>query len=180
MPTETRSETRPAQRAISAWQDGLKALFGGYGRQTEQAASGLWNLRLDPEQTAGTMRRIADSTLAVAGAQLDVAREWLQAPYWATGLSSLRAFQESYGRLAQAYGSLFTAYIGAAEPIGSAVTQAATSAAATALPIKGNVSRDGQKIYHVQGQANYDRIEADALFETEADAVAAGYRPSLR
>ena len=42
------------------------------------------------------------------------------------------------------------------------------------------VARDGQKIYHVPGQANYDRFEPDALFETEAEAQAAGYRASQR
>jgi len=46
--------------------------------------------------------------------------------------------------------------------------------------IKGKVSRSGEKIHHLPGQANYDRFETDALFETEADARAAGYRASLR
>lgn len=46
--------------------------------------------------------------------------------------------------------------------------------------IKGNVNARGEKIYHVPGQANYDRIEADALFQTEQEAEAAGFRPSQR
>lgn len=46
--------------------------------------------------------------------------------------------------------------------------------------IKGHVSRDGEKIFHLPGQANYDRIEADALFETEEAAIAAGFRAAQR
>lgn len=47
--------------------------------------------------------------------------------------------------------------------------------------IKGKVGRDGERIYHLPGQANYDRIEEpDALFETEEDAQAAGFRPAQR
>jgi hypothetical protein len=46
--------------------------------------------------------------------------------------------------------------------------------------IKGNVNRAGEKIYHLPGQANYDRIEADQLFETEEQAQANGFRVALR
>lgn len=46
--------------------------------------------------------------------------------------------------------------------------------------IRGKVNRAGERIYHVPGQANYDRIEADMLFETEAAAEAAGFRPAQR
>jgi hypothetical protein len=47
--------------------------------------------------------------------------------------------------------------------------------------IKGMVSREGERIYHVPGQANYDRIEEpDMLFETEAQAQANGFRPAQR
>ena len=40
------------------------------------------------------------------------------------------------------------------------------------------LSRDGERIYHVPGQANYDRVDAEFLFETEEQAQAAGFRPS--
>lgn len=46
--------------------------------------------------------------------------------------------------------------------------------------IKAKVNRDGEKIYHLPGQANYDRVEPDMLFETEAEAQAAGFRPAQR
>lgn len=46
--------------------------------------------------------------------------------------------------------------------------------------LKGNVSRSGEKIYHLPGQANYDRVEAEFLFESEDQAQAAGFRPSQR
>ena len=46
--------------------------------------------------------------------------------------------------------------------------------------IKGNVNREGERIYHLPGQANYDRVEADMLFETEEQAQAAGFRPAQR
>jgi hypothetical protein len=44
--------------------------------------------------------------------------------------------------------------------------------------IKGNVSRDGEKIYHLPGQASYERTQAEETFATEAEAQAAGYRRS--
>ena len=46
--------------------------------------------------------------------------------------------------------------------------------------IKANVNRAGEKIYHLPGQANYDRVEAEMLFETEEQAQANGFRPSQR
>jgi len=49
-----------------------------------------------------------------------------------------------------------------------------------ARPIKGKIGRKGTRIYHMPGQANYDRFEADALFATEEEARAAGFRPAQR
>lgn len=46
--------------------------------------------------------------------------------------------------------------------------------------VKGNIGRDGTRIYHVRGQVNYDRVEAEALFNSEAEAVAEGFRPAQR
>jgi hypothetical protein len=46
--------------------------------------------------------------------------------------------------------------------------------------IKGNINREGERIYHLPGQANYDRVEAEFLFETEAQARTAGFRASQR
>jgi hypothetical protein len=44
--------------------------------------------------------------------------------------------------------------------------------------IKGNINRDGEKIYHLPGQANYEQVQAEQLFETEEQAQAAGFRRS--
>ena len=46
--------------------------------------------------------------------------------------------------------------------------------------IKGNIGRDGSRIYHVRGQANYDRVDAEALFDTEEGAAAEGFRRATR
>ncbi|MEO6397249.1 MAG: hypothetical protein ABIP13_02160 [Tepidiformaceae bacterium] len=46
--------------------------------------------------------------------------------------------------------------------------------------IKGNIARDGSRVYHKPGQANYDRVDAETLFETDAEAMAEGFRPATR
>jgi micrococcal nuclease len=46
--------------------------------------------------------------------------------------------------------------------------------------IKGNINSKGEKIYHVPGGEYYDKTVAEELFNTEADAKAAGYRKSKR
>ena len=55
----------------------------------------------------------------------------------------------------------------------------------TACSIKGNISLDGEKIYHVPGQEFYNATEIDPAygerwFCTEAEARAAGWRKSQR
>ncbi|WP_010239060.1 thermonuclease family protein [Clostridium arbusti] len=46
--------------------------------------------------------------------------------------------------------------------------------------IKGNINSKGEKIYHVPGGQYYDKTNAEQLFNTEAEAQAAGYRKSKR
>lgn len=46
--------------------------------------------------------------------------------------------------------------------------------------IKGNINSKGEKIYHLPGQAHYDRTIAEAYFATESEAQAQGYRRSRR
>jgi hypothetical protein len=47
--------------------------------------------------------------------------------------------------------------------------------------VKGVINREGERIYHLPDQANYDRIESpDMLFESEEQAQANGFRPSQR
>ncbi|MDO8615560.1 MAG: thermonuclease family protein [Dehalococcoidia bacterium] len=59
------------------------------------------------------------------------------------------------------------------------------SPAAGACPIKGNISADGERIYHLPGGAFYDQTQIDEAagerwFCTEVEAVAAGWRRSSR
>ncbi len=51
--------------------------------------------------------------------------------------------------------------------------------------VKGNINRIGERIYHVEGGANYDQVKIDeaageSFFCSEADAVAAGFRRASR
>ena len=50
----------------------------------------------------------------------------------------------------------------------------------TAHPIKGNVNASGERIFHVIGQMYYDATHPETCFTTEEDALAAGFRASLR
>ena len=52
-------------------------------------------------------------------------------------------------------------------------TDAGTEQTAT---VKGNVNRDGEKIYHLPGDPAYERTHAEEMFKSAADAEAAGYR----
>ncbi|WP_254909265.1 sunset domain-containing protein [Clostridium tyrobutyricum] len=65
----------------------------------------------------------------------------------------------------------------------SSSTQSSTSTQSSSSgqgKIKGNINSKGEKIYHVPGGAYYDRTDAEEYFDTEAQAQAAGYRPSKR
>ncbi len=42
--------------------------------------------------------------------------------------------------------------------------------------IKGNINSKGEKIYHVPGSRYYNQVKPEALFETEEEAIAAGFR----
>jgi hypothetical protein len=45
-------------------------------------------------------------------------------------------------------------------------------------PIKGNINRNGQLIFHTPDSNNYARVNAEACFVSEEDAEAAGFRKS--
>lgn len=47
-------------------------------------------------------------------------------------------------------------------------------------PVKGNISRRGEKIYHLPSGDFYERTRPEACFATARDAEAAGYRASRR
>ncbi|MCA1031838.1 thermonuclease family protein [Bacillus timonensis] len=46
--------------------------------------------------------------------------------------------------------------------------------------IKGNINSKGEKIYHVPSGLYYERTKEEECFQTEADAIEAGYRKSKR
>ena len=55
----------------------------------------------------------------------------------------------------------------------------------TDCPVKGNVNREGAKIYHARGWRDYGRVtinkdEGDRCFTTEQQAKAAGFRPAMQ
>lgn len=68
-------------------------------------------------------------------------------------------------------------------PSSGGVSQGSTepeseTACPAGYPVKGNVRADGEKLYHVPGQASYGRTRPESCFATEADARNAGYRPA--
>jgi hypothetical protein len=54
--------------------------------------------------------------------------------------------------------------------------QTAPSVAARIGDVKGNVNRDGEKIYHLPGDPAYQRTRAEEMFTSAEEAEAAGYR----
>jgi hypothetical protein len=63
--------------------------------------------------------------------------------------------------------------------------EAAQGAPAQDCAIKGNISRSGERIYHVPGGSFYERTKinegaGEKLFCSEEEAAAAGWRRSLR
>lgn len=62
----------------------------------------------------------------------------------------------------------------------SPVQASSTTIASGACYIKGNIGSGGKKIYHVPGGAFYDRTKPEQCFNTEAEAVAAGFVKSSR
>jgi hypothetical protein len=45
-------------------------------------------------------------------------------------------------------------------------------------PVKGNISSKDKKIYHISGGRYYAQTKAEQCFNTEAEAVAAGFKKS--
>jgi len=50
----------------------------------------------------------------------------------------------------------------------------------TDCPIKGNISSAGKKIYHIKGGAYYNIVKPEECFQTESEALAAGFVRSSR
>jgi hypothetical protein len=68
----------------------------------------------------------------------------------------------------------------ATKTVGQETAKQATSTQTSSCIVKGNISSTGKKIYHVKGGAFYDRTKAEECFNTEAEAVAAGFTKSSR
>lgn len=62
----------------------------------------------------------------------------------------------------------------------AAVAASAKAATASECPVKGNIGSGGTKIYHVKGGAFYTRVSPEQCFNTESEAVTAGYKKSSR
>lgn len=56
----------------------------------------------------------------------------------------------------------------------------ASSTPATDCIVKGNISSAGKKIFHVSGGAFYKTVKPEQCFNTEGEAVAAGFVKSQR
>jgi endonuclease YncB( thermonuclease family) len=59
------------------------------------------------------------------------------------------------------------------------VNRAPSGSAPRGCVIKGNQSRRGEWIYHLPGMPYYDQTRAEAMFCSEAEARAAGYRRAI-
>jgi hypothetical protein len=55
-----------------------------------------------------------------------------------------------------------------------------SSSTPTNCIVKGNISSTGKKIYHVVGGAFYAKVHPEQCFNTEAEAVVAGFVKSSR
>ncbi|OQM44283.1 nuclease [Anoxybacillus sp. UARK-01] len=58
--------------------------------------------------------------------------------------------------------------------------QASSSSSCSKPMIKGNISKSGEKIYHVPGSPQYKVTKAERMFCTEKEAQDAGFRKPLR
>lgn len=54
--------------------------------------------------------------------------------------------------------------------------QTAGADAGPAATVKGNINRDGEKIYHLPGDPAYERTHAEEMFRSAEEAEAAGFR----
>jgi micrococcal nuclease len=67
--------------------------------------------------------------------------------------------------------------VGGADPAG---VPGAGRSCPPGYPVKGNINRRGDKIYHVPGSQDYAAVGPERCFATAADAEAAGFRPPRR
>lgn len=128
MPTNTQTKTlsQDATRLSNAWQDGMQALWSGYGdslRRFTELSTSLWSPRAAAQpELRETLERIAATSRDVTNAQLAVAGEWLRIPYWFTGGASPADLQSRYFQLVDARRQLARAYLDAARDWQRAMT----------------------------------------------------------
>jgi hypothetical protein len=60
------------------------------------------------------------------------------------------------------------------------VSPVSRNACPDGYPVKGNINQQGQGISHVPGGAFYSQTNPERCFASEAEAWAAGFRPSRR
>jgi hypothetical protein len=65
---------------------------------------------------------------------------------------------------------------GGEEPAATATLVGVAAMAEETGRVKGNINRDGEKIYHLPGDAAYERTNAERMFLTVEEAEAAGFR----
>jgi hypothetical protein len=180
MPTNTHDRSLVA----TAWYDPFQIMVAAavawrpWGAYTQS--------RVDRPGAAPTFDQIAENCRTVAEAQSAVVGELLRMPFWLTGQASpadlyqTRDGDKVYHLPGQAsYERVQPEAVFATEDEAQAAGYRRSQAAGGGA-IKGHISREGERIYHRPGQANYDRLEADQLFETEAQAEANGFRPAQR
>lgn len=63
---------------------------------------------------------------------------------------------------------------------GTATAQRVTAVDQSRCTIRGNINREGERIYHMPSDPYYNRTNPEALFCTEAEAEAAGFRRAGR
>jgi len=68
----------------------------------------------------------------------------------------------------------------AVNPVQQGTVMSASSTQEQSCVVKGNISASSRKIYHVSGGAFYKTVKPEQCFNTEAEAIAAGYVKSQR
>lgn len=66
------------------------------------------------------------------------------------------------------------------EPAVTIKTAASSTTTSGICVVKGNISSTGRKLYHVEGGAFYSKTKPEQCFNTEAEALAAGFVKSQR
>ena len=86
---------------------------------------------------------------------------------------------QSYSTTNSAKKPFFQATNQAVTPVKAAVNGTSTTASGPCA-VKGNISSTGKKIYHVLGGAFYNTVKPEQCFNTEDEALAAGFVKSSR